>query len=407
MVVFRSIFRIAFDAIISNKLRSSLTFIGIVFGVTSVMTIISALEGMMGVIEEEFSALGPSTFMVSKMMTAMSDEEFREKIKRKPVNLKAVEAIEESCTMCEKISPRAFVREKVKYREKSIRRVLVMGCTAEYIDIVDIEVEQGRFHSFEDDTYRRQVAFIGDDLREEFFSGVDPLGKTIKIGGKKYTVVGLAQKRGEMFGESQDDFIVIPLSAYTRQFGQPRRGVNVVIKAASVELLDETMDEVRVILRTHRNVAYNKPDDFDMMTADNFLELLNQITRIFRLGLIGISAISLVVGGIVVMNIMMVSVAERTREIGIRKSLGAKHKHILMQFLFESILLTFSGGIVGIVLGYVIARILVGMLDMTIAPSMMAIISGLSISIGIGLVFGIYPAMKAARLDPVKALSYE
>ncbi|MCP4685813.1 MAG: FtsX-like permease family protein [bacterium] len=407
MVVFRSIFRIAFDAIISNKLRSSLTFIGIVFGVTSVMTIISALEGMMGVIEEEFSALGPSTFMVSKMMTAMSDEEFREKIKRKPVNLKAVEAIEESCTMCEKISPRAFVREKVKYREKSIRRALVMGCTAEYIDIVDIEVEQGRFHSFEDDTYRRQVAFIGDDLREEFFTGVDPLGKVIKIGGRKYTVVGLAKKRGEMFGESQDDFIVVPLSAYTRQFGQPRRGVNVVIKAASVEQLEETMDEVRVILRSHRNVPYNKPDDFDMMTADSFLELLNQITRIFRLGLIGISGISLIVGGIVVMNIMMVSVAERTREIGIRKSLGAKHQHILMQFLFESILLTFSGGVVGIVLGYLIARILVGMLDMTIAPSMMAIISGLSISIGIGLVFGIYPAMKAARLDPVKALSYE
>lgn len=407
LTVFRSIFRIAFDAILANKLRSSLTFIGIVFGVTSVMTIISALEGMMGVIEEEFEALGPSTFMVSKFMTAMSEEEFREKIKRKPVDLDAVEAVEKGCTLCEKISPRAFTGDRLKYREKSMRDVLVMGCTAEYVDIVDIEVAQGRFHSYEDDTYRRQVVFIGDDIREEFFSGVDPLGKEIKIGGRKYTVIGVAKKQGEMFGESQDDYVIIPLQAYTKQFGQPRRGVNITIKAPSVELLEETMDEVRIILRSHRNVPYNKPDDFDMMTADSFLELFNTFTRIFRFGLIGISAISLVVGGIVVMNIMMVSVAERTREIGIRKSLGAKHTHILAQFLFESVMLTLSGGLVGIVLGFVIAKILVGMLDMSIAPSTVAIVSGLTISTGIGLIFGIYPAMKAARLDPVKALSYE
>jgi len=407
MTVFRSIFRIALDAILSNKLRSSLTFVGIVFGVTSVMTIISALEGMMGVIEDEFSALGPSTFMVSKFMTAMSDEEFREKIKRKPVDLRAVAAIKEGCTLCEKVAPQAFAGERLKYREKTMRDVLVRGCTAELIDIVDIEVAQGRFHSYEDDTYRRQVVFIGDDVREEFFSGVDPLGKEMKIGGRKYTVVGVAKKRGEMFGESQDDFVFIPLQAYTKQFGQPRRGVNISIKAPSVELLEETMDEVRVILRSHRNVPYNKPDDFDMMTAESFLELFNTFTRMFRFGLIGISAISLVVGGIVVMNIMMVSVAERTREIGIRKSLGAKHAHILMQFLFESVLLTLSGGLVGIALGFVIAKILVGMLDMSIDPSMVAIFTGLFISTGIGLIFGIYPAMKAARLDPVKALSYE
>ena len=167
------------------------------------------------------------------------------------------------------------------------------------------------------------------------------------------------------------------------------------------------MDEVRVILRSHRKVPYNEPDDFDMMTADNILDLLNQITRMFRVSLIGISAISLVIGGIVVMNIMMVSVTERTREIGIRKSIGAKQRHIMLQFLFESVIVTFSGGMVGIIAGFLIARALTAQIDMAIAPSPVAISAGFIISTGIGLIFGVYPAMKAARLDPIKALSYE
>ena len=402
-----SLFGIAFRALRANKLRSGLTLIGIIFGVTSVMTIISALEGMMDGIAEDINTLGPSTFMVAKMMIAMSDEEFFEKRKRKPIIAEDAEWIEEGCTLCEKVSPRAFTGATVKYGTRSLRRVGVMGGTYNFLDIVDFEVAQGRFHSFEDDLYHRRVVLIGDLIREEFFEGLDPLGKQIKINGTKYRVIGVAKRRGSMFGESQDDFVVMPLSAFTSQFGERRRGLNIVVKAVSVDRLDEAMDEVRMILRSKRKVPYDKPDDFDMLTAESFLDLLNQITRIFRLGLVGISSISLVVGGIVVMNIMMVSVSERTREIGIRKSIGAKQKHILVQFMFESTMLTMSGGVVGIVLGFLIAKSLVAMIDMNISPSMVAIIAGLSISTGIGLIFGIYPAMRAARLDPVKALSYE
>jgi putative ABC transport system permease protein len=183
--------------------------------------------------------------------------------------------------------------------------------------------------------------------------------------------------------------------------------MNITIKARSVEELDEAMDQVRMILRAKRHVPYDKPDDFSLITADNILEALNAFTRMFRLTLVGISSISLVVGGIVVMNIMMVSVTERTREIGIRKSVGAKQKHILVQFLFEALMTTFSGGVVGIVLGFLIARFLVGLIDMEISPSTFAIVAGLFISVGTGVIFGIYPAMKAARMDPIKALSYE
>jgi len=409
MVVFASIFRIAMAALWSNKLRSGLTFIGIIFGVTSVMTIMSFLEGAMGEIEEQLDTLGPSTFMVAKMMSAFSEEEFLEKIKRKPIDLKSAELVDEECRLCEKVSPRVFERARVSYGSENLRRVGIMGGTTSFIDIVDLQVAQGRFHSAEDDRFKRNVVFIGDLLRETFFEGVDPIGKTLKIGARKYTVIGVAKKRGAMFGDSQDDFAVIPMSCLIRQFGAPhRRGVYLTIKAVSVERMPEAMDEVRMILRTYRKVPYNEPDDFDLETAESFMEMFNQFTMMFRLVFVGISAISLVVGGIVVMNIMMVSVTELTREIGIRKSIGAKRKHILLQFMFEAVLVTMTGGIVGIFAGFMIAKIAAAAwIDMDIDPSMLAISSGFIVSTGIGLVFGIYPAMKAARLDPIKALSYE
>ncbi|KAA3634189.1 MAG: ABC transporter permease [Calditrichaeota bacterium] len=406
-MIIGSIFKIAFDALRANKLRSGLTLLGVMIGVTSVMTIISALEGMAQSVEDDLSALGPATFVVQRIGIVTSDEMYLKKRKRKPISDKAVEQIEERCTYCEKISPRAFNRASVKYRDKALRRVLIGGATSNYIDIVDLEVAQGRFHSYEDDIYKKNVAFVGDQIREEFFEGVDPIGKEIKVGSQKYTIIGVCKKMGSTFGESRDNFVVVPLSAYKKQFGTPRRGLSLVIKANSVEQLEDAMDQTRMILRAQRHVPFNEEDDFDMMTADSILEVLNNLTKYIRFGLVGISSISLVVGGIVVMNIMMVSVTERTREIGIRKSLGAKQKHILVQFIFESLMLTFTGGVVGIVLGYIIAQSLISMIGMQISPSALAIFSGLSISSGTGLIFGIYPAMKAARLDPIKALSYE
>lgn len=402
-----SIFHLAFDALRVNRLRSSLTLLGVIIGVTSVMTIISALEGMAGAIERDLGRLGPATFIIQKIAIVTSEEMFLDKIKRKPIDFESADLIEEGCDLCDKISVRSIQEARVKYGDEELRNVYVFGTTYNYIDIVDFEVAQGRYHSYEDDLYRRPVAFIGETLRETFFEGIDPLGKEIKVGPVKYTVIGVAKKQGSMFGQSRDNFVIVPMSSFSKQFGTPRRGLSIVVKAQSVEVLDQAMDQVRVILRSQRHVPYDEPDDFDMITADTILELLNSLTKIFRMGLVGISSISVVVGGIVVMNIMMVSVTERTREIGIRKSIGAKKKHILTQFLFEALILTLSGGFLGIVLGYVIAKVIVGWLGMEITPSALAIIAGLSISTGTGLIFGIYPALKAARLDPIKALSYE
>jgi putative ABC transport system permease protein len=406
-MILGSLLKISFDALRANKLRSVLTLLGVIIGVTSVMTIISALEGMQDSIAADLNSMGPSTFMVMRIGIATSEEMFHEKARRKPITMEMVKLIEKGCPLCEKISPRAYTGRRVKYGDQALRDVGIMGATANYIDIVDLDVAQGRFHSFEDDLYKRPVAFIGDQIRESLFEGVDPIGKELNIAGRKYTVIGVAKKMGSSFGENQDQFVVIPLASFSSQFGEPRRGLNVVIKALSVEKLPDAMDQARVVLRAARHVAFDKEDDFDMLTADKILDILNSLTRILRWGLIGISSISLVVGGIVVMNIMMVSVTERTREIGIRKAIGARQTHIMVQFVFEALLVTLSGGILGIVFGFLIAKSLVGLMGMSISPSLLAITAGLSISTGVGLFFGIYPAMKAARLDPVKALSYE
>ena len=406
MIVF-SIFGIAVNAIRANRLRSSLTLLGIVFGMVSIMTIISALEGMTNSIKAEIGRLGPSTFVVAKMMIVTSEEEFLKKIKRKPINLKSAELLINECNLCEKVSPRTFAQARFKYGSNHIRDGRIMAGTYSLIDIIDMEVAQGRFHSMENDLHRSQVVLIGDGVKEKLFPGIDPIGKTLRVGSKKYNIIGVAKRFGPIFGQERDNFVVMPLSTYGAHFGQTRRGLQIVIKALSVEKLEEAMDEVRLLLRSQRGVAYDEEDNFDIMTADIILEFLNSITKVFRIALIGVSSISIVVGGIVVMNVMMVAVSERTREIGIRKAIGAKRKHILLQFLFESLILTSTGGLVGMIIGYLLAKFLVGMIGMEISPSALAIIAGLSISMGTGLIFGIYPALKAAKLDPIKALSFE
>jgi putative ABC transport system permease protein len=403
-----SLLRISFDSLWANKLRSTLTLLGVILGVTSVMTIISAIEGFMGSIEKELSQLGPSTFIIERIGIVTSEEMFLDKIKRKPLTMESAELLSSGCSLCSKVSARTYWRSRVKYGSEALRNVIIMGTQPNFVDIVDYNVALGRFLSIEDERYRKNAAFIGETVRQTFFSGVDPLGKEIKIDGHRYTVIGVAEKSKSAFGgDDEDNYIIIPLSTHIKQFGEPRRGFSIFVKAASLDVLPDAMDEARIVLRAQRHVPYDKEDDFDILTADNILELLNQFTKMIRIFLVGVSSISVVVGGIVVMNIMMVSVTERTREIGIRKSLGAKRQHILTQFLFESLMLTLGGGMIGIALGFLAARGLIAKLGMDISPSALAIFVGLSISTCVGLFFGIYPAMKAARLDPVKALSYE
>jgi putative ABC transport system permease protein len=406
-MIFWEIFKMALNALRINKLRTSLTLLGVIIGVSSVITIVSALEGLSQSIQGELAALGPTTFIVDRFGLIMSHDAFMEALKRKPMKYEYAKAIEDGCKDCEKIAALRYEEASVKYGNRKMNHVFLAGASSNIIDIVDMKVDQGRFFSLEEDQEKNRVAFVGGAVTDELYPGLDPLGKEIKIDNVKYKIIGLAKRKGSSLNRNEDRIIYVPYLSFTRDFGSVRQDLNLYVKAKSIEKLPAAMDETRVVLRAIRKVPYKKDDDFGIFTADAIMEVLNNVTKYIRFGLLGISSIALVVGGIIVMNIMMVSVTERTREIGIRKSIGAKRKDILMQFLFESLVISLGGGIIGIGIGVLLGDILIGLIKMQMTPSFFAIGTGLIISTGVGLFFGIYPAMKAARLQPVKALSYE
>jgi putative ABC transport system permease protein len=279
------------------------------------------------------------------------------------------------------------------------------------LEITSRDVAMGRFLSDEDDARRRKSAFIGYRIYERLFAEIgetDAVGKRIKLDSEEFTVVGVAKEMGGMFGEDMDEFVVIPLSTLEKLYPRPGNPVNLVISAVSLERRERAIDQVRSTVRAARGLGYEEIDDFEIFTPETILSFINDFTRAFRVIMVSLPLVSIIVGGIVIMNIMMISVTERTREIGIRKSLGARRRHIMVQFLYESVILSLIGGALGIWLGIILGRlILTSWMDIHFSPTTLAIILGFGISTGVGLFFGIYPAMKAARMDPIKALSFE
>jgi putative ABC transport system permease protein len=402
------IFKMALGALRANRMRTSLTLLGVIIGVTSVITIISAIDGLSQSIRQELEVLKPTTFIVDRFGLIMSEDAFMDALKRKPIEYEYMKYIEEGCPDCDKLAAISYAGHgEAKYNDHKLTNIGLVGATSSVFDVTDLKIEQGRFYYPEEDQSRSRVAFIGAQIAEELYSGLDPIGRNIKLNNINYQIIGVAKKKGSGFGDNSDKNIYVPYSIFVRDFKSHFDNLNIYVGASSLEKVPEAIDQTRVVLRAVRHVPYNKEDDFGIFTAEAIMDIINNVTRYIRFGLIGISSIALVVGGIIVMNIMMVSVTERTREIGIRKAIGAKQKNILMQFLFEALLISLSGGIIGIAVGVILGKILINMINMDMTPSAFAIIAGLIISSGVGLFFGIYPAMKAARLQPVKALSYE
>jgi putative ABC transport system permease protein len=397
---------IAFQAIRVNKLRTALTLIGIVIGVATVITVVSVINGMNNYVSEKINSMGPATFVVDRLGLITSREQFLERMKRKELTLEDVDAVKRYCMLCKEVGATTFTMGAVKYKAKYMEDVTIVGATDNYVDVSDIDIAYGRSFVEDDNQHRAAVCLLGPDVVDNVFNGEDPIDKMIKVGKTYFRVVGIGNRRGSFLLQNQDNWVAIPIRTFEKCFGSSQ-DLSIDVMANSVSVLEEAKDQVRVILRNRRGDRYKDPDSFDIFTAESIMQLYNNYTSTAWIVLIGVASISLVVGGIVVMNIMLVSVTERTREIGIRKAMGARNRDILWQFLLEAVTLAAFGGAVGVSLGCGLAWLVGIYSPLPASIETWAVLSGLTIATTVGLFFGIVPAMRAAKLDPIECLRFE
>ncbi len=401
-------FGMAAASLWSNKLRTFLTLLGIIIGVLTIITVVSIIQGLNNYVYTKMSFYGANDFSVSKFsMFGASLKDIKEQMKRKDLTLDEMVLLRDKCRTCDLIGATAGTGRTVKYSNKEVKNAEVRGVT--YLDRAIgsvLELERGRHIQKEDEDHSRYVCVIGAEIAEKLFPYLDPLGKWIKVGNQNFLIIGIGKKLGKVLGFSQDGYVRIPITTFLKIYGS-RRSLTINIHTSSQEMMARAQEEVRTILRSARKVTFQKQDDFSFRTSETFIQFYKTATAGIYFAMIGISSIALLVGGIVVMNIMLVSVTERTKEIGVRMAVGAKRRDILFQFLIESSAISGLGGIIGIVLGLALAKIISAVTPFPSSVDPFSIVLAIVMSTSLGLFFGIYPANKAAKLDPVEALRSE
>jgi putative ABC transport system permease protein len=400
---------LALETLWAHKLRSFLTLLGVIFGVAAVIVVVSLIEGFNVYIDEKIANIGTNAIAIQRFSIDdfASLDSFLEASRRNPdVRLADVEAVRRLAPLVDEVSPRAYTQAEIKYENETLSGVLTQGAPANALGIDRLSVASGRFFLDHEDKASREVAFIGRDVADRFFPTSDPVGKQIKIDGRPYTVVGVAESQGSVFGQSRDGFVMIPITTFLDTYGS-RRSLNLLVTSETPETYAATVDQVRVAMRVYRQLKPSERDNFGIITPDAINELRDKIFGTVQTTTIGVTAIALVVGGIVIMNIMLVSVTERTREIGIRKAIGAKRADILKQFLAESVLLAVLGGVLGTLIAFLLAKMVSVLTPIPTALPVAWTIASISVSAAVGLVSGVYPAWRAAGLDPVVALRAE
>jgi len=411
--ILREVMAMAFDSIKTHKLRSFLTLLGIMIGVMTVIGMVSIIQGLNRSFLSQLESVGSDLIIVQKyepgiQMGRRSEEERQ----RKDLTFEDAVAIEKECPLVKAVAvdltANIFENIPIKYRDTKSEDAIVLGMNDKFPQVLSVYLpEEGRFIIESDVSHRMRVCVLGADLAETLFPHTQPLGKEIRIGPEKFTVVGVLKKRGSIFGQSQDNFVGIPITTLMKYFPYDLSNLEIIAIPTKHGYLQETIDQIINVLRKRRKVPFGQPNDFAIYTQDTILNLYNQLTGAAYLVMIVISSIGLLVGGIGVMNIMLVSVKERTREIGIRKAIGARPSDILKQFLVEAIFLTGTGGILGIIVGFLIALLVKTATPLPASVTLWSVILGFFVSVSVGLFFGIFPAQKAARMDPIVSLRYE
>ena len=404
-------FRLALSSLRANKLRSGLTLVGIVVGVAAVISVVTIIKGLDQTVAQTFSSQGSTVFSVSqKPQVILSREDFIRYNRRKEMTHEDARAVAAACTLCLRTGVAVNSAGTIKRGDQKQEGVLLRGITLSMLAIDDISVEAGREWSESEAQAARDVVLVGPDVVDNLFAGAEPervVGQTLRIDGREYRVVGVPERLGKIFGHSRDNYVYLPYETFRKTYGVNAGTTVVFAQAPDAAALEATEDQVRTAMRTRRKTFHDADDGFTIETQAVFLDLYAKATENIYLVTVGVAAVSLVVGGIVVMNIMLVSVTERTREIGVRKAVGARRRDVLTQFLIEAMMLTAAGGAVGVLCGFALALALSKLMGFPLLLSVWSAVLGVGVSSIVGVVSGLWPAWTAARLNPIDALRAE
>jgi putative ABC transport system permease protein len=398
--------KLAIASILGHKLRSFLTLLGVIFGVATVIVVVSLIEGFNAYVDEKIANIGTNAFAVSKFsIEDFSSVEALNAARRrnKDVTLEDAAAIQARGGYIQDVGGKEDAAGDIKFGATNLNRVHISATTPNIAEIERIEAGEGRYFIKSEEESRRNVTFIGADIAEKLFPTANPLGQTIRIDGRPFEVIGVGKAKGSVFGQTQDMYVAIPLSTFLATYGS-RRSIGLSVTSTSPATYEDAVEEARSVMRTRRKLSPNEKDNFGIITPSAINELRDKIFGTIQVAAIGVTSISLVVGGIVIMNIMLVSVTERTKEIGIRKSIGARRSDIVKQFLAESTMLSLAGGGIGIAIAYALAKLVAILTPVPTVLPLFAVTAALVVSASVGLISGVYPAWRAAGLDPIEAL---
>lgn len=402
----------ALAAIRGNKLRAGLTILGVMVGVSSVIGMASIIDGLNGAMNKEIDSLGSNVIWITKYPPQVDHHDASDEMRNRPaITVGEAKALLNSAQLVDGVSPQNYYFQRggneAKFKNRKFNRPQLMGCWPDFVKVNNKSVEQGRFLTDTDEQFRTMSCVIGHDVAEVLFESENPIEQEIRVNGKKFQVVGVMEEVKSSFGNDEaNQMIAIPLSTFEKIYPDEEE-LFLVARATTYGNIEPAMDEITGILRNYRKVPFGKPDNFSLATQDQFKDFIGNITKYIYIAMIVITSVGLMVGGIGVMNIMLVSVTERTREIGIRKAIGAKRSNIILQFLTEAMTLSGTGGVLGVLFGATIGLVVNGLLHFPLSVSIIWVLLGFFVSVSVGLVSGVYPAIKAAWLDPIDALRYE